>query len=171
MVPKQEKKSIERKLFSPQRKVPATKSDHDEDMMADDFDSDSETSLDITCNVVSVLPREYDQVMEVKINGWNRDGETQAYVLLHHEQCCVEEQNAFFERPDESMRSHLKPLFIRGKLGNVGVSKILVDGGAEVIVMLYYMLKRFDKDDTDTKPHNMVLSNYEGKVRTTLGVI
>lgn len=37
--------------------------------------------------------------------------------------------------------------------------------------MSHYMRKRFGKDDTDTKPHNMVLSNYEGKVGTTIGVI
>ncbi|XP_050919076.1 uncharacterized protein LOC127136579 [Lathyrus oleraceus] len=84
---------------------------------------------------------------------------------------CVEEQNAFFERPNESMKSHLKPLFIRGKVGNVGVNKILVDGGVVVNLMLHYMLKRFDKDGTNTRPHNMVLSNYEGKVGTTTGVI
>lgn len=38
-------------------------------------------------------------------------------------------------------------------------------------LMSHYMQKRFGKDDTDTKPHNMVLSNYEGKVRTIMGVI
>lgn len=63
---KEERKSVERKLFSPQEKARAVKSDHDEDMMIDDFNSDSDTSLDISCNVVSVLPREYDQVMEVE---------------------------------------------------------------------------------------------------------
>lgn len=84
---------------------------------------------------------------------------------------CVEEKMPFFESPDESMKSHLKPLFIRGKLGNMGVNKILVDGGAAVNLMMHYMLKRFGKDDTDTRPRNMVLSNYEGKIETTMGVI
>ena len=84
---------------------------------------------------------------------------------------CVEEQNAFFERPDEAMKSHLKPLFITGKVENVPVNKILVDCGATVNLMPHFMLKKIGKFDTDTKPHNMVLSNYEGKVGTTLGVI
>lgn len=84
---------------------------------------------------------------------------------------CVEEQNTFFERPDDLMKSHLKPLFIRGKVGNMGVNKILVDGGTTMNLMLYYMLKRFYKDDTDTKPYNMVLSNSEGEIGTTMGMI
>lgn len=69
------------------------------------------------------------------------------------------------------MNNHLKPLFIRGKVENVRVNKILVDGGATVNLMSHYMLKRIGKDDTDNKPHNMVLSNYEGKVGTIIGVI
>lgn len=84
---------------------------------------------------------------------------------------CVEEKNAFFERPNKGMESHLKPLFIIGKVENITVNTILVDGGAVVNLMSHYMLKRIGKDDTDTKPHNMVLSNYEGNVGTTVGVI
>lgn len=84
---------------------------------------------------------------------------------------CVEEKNSFFERPEEWMKNHLKPLFIIGKVANVGGNKILVDGGAAVNLMSHYMLKRIGKDDTDTKPHNMVLSNYEGKVGTRMRVI
>lgn len=84
---------------------------------------------------------------------------------------CIEEQNAFFERPDEAMKKHLKPLFIRGKVENIGINKILADGGVTVNLMSHFMLKKIGKDDTDTKPHNMVLSNYKGKVGTTMGVI
>ena len=84
---------------------------------------------------------------------------------------CVEEQNAFFERPNEAMKGHLKPLFITGKIDNVPVNKILVDCGATVNLMPEFMLERIGKSEADTKPHNMVLSNYEGKVGKTLGVI
>lgn len=69
------------------------------------------------------------------------------------------------------MKNHLKPLFIRGKVENIGINKVLVDGGAVVNLMPYFMLKRIGKYDTDTKPHDMVLSNYKGKVGTTMGVI
>ena len=69
------------------------------------------------------------------------------------------------------MKGHLKPLFITGKIDNVPVNKILVDCGATVNLMPEFMLERIGKSEADTKPHNMVLSNYEGKVGKTLGVI
>lgn len=124
--------------------------------------------------MVSVFPREYDQVMEIE----EPEDATDLEMARHIPVCyyvrnngCVEEQNTFLERLDEGMKNHLKPLFIRGKVENVGVNKILVDGGTTVNLMPHYMLKRIGKDYTDTKPHNMVLSNYEGKVGTTMGVI
>lgn len=110
---KQEKKEkgkpVERKLFSPQKKVSAKKSNHEDDMMTNDFDSDLEASLDITCNVVSVLPREYNQVMEVEkpedLTKMEMDRHKPiCYYIMNNDR--VEEQNAFFERPDESMKSH-----------------------------------------------------------------
>lgn len=69
------------------------------------------------------------------------------------------------------MKNHIKPIFIRGKVENVGINKILVDGGAAVNLMPHFMLNKNGKFDTDLKPHNMVLSNYEGKIDHTLGVI
>lgn len=81
--------------------------------------------------MVSVFPREYNQVMEIK----EPKDATDLEMVRHRPVCyyvmnngCMEEQNAFFERPDEGMKNHLKPLFIRGKVENVGVNKILVDG-------------------------------------------
>lgn len=37
--------------------------------------------------------------------------------------------------------------------------------------MSRFMLKRIGMFDTKLKPHNMVLSNYEGKIGHTLGAI
>lgn len=86
-------------------------------MLTDDFDSGSEASLDILVSVVSVMPREFDQITEVE----DTDSNTEREMAAHKPVCyhvmnngCVEEQNAFFERPDEAMKSHLKPLFITG---------------------------------------------------------
>ena len=69
------------------------------------------------------------------------------------------------------MKSHLKPLFITGKVEDFLTNKILVDCGATVNLIPHHLLRKMGKYDTDAKPHNMVLSNYEGKVGTTLGVI
>ena len=69
------------------------------------------------------------------------------------------------------MKNHVKPLFIRGKVKSVGINKILVDGGAAMNLIPLCMLKRIGMFGTDIKPHNMVLSNYDGKIGLTLGVV
>ena len=53
----------------------------------------------------------------------------------------------------------------------MGINEILVDGGVVVNLMPQFMLKRIGMFDADIKPHNMVLSNYEGNIGHTLGVV
>ncbi|PNX88179.1 hypothetical protein L195_g044281, partial [Trifolium pratense] len=54
---------------------------------------------------------------------------------------CVEQQQAIFEKPNEGMKNHLKPLFVR------------------------------EKYETDLHSHSIVLSNYEGKSDHSWGAI
>ena len=75
----------------------------------------------------------------------------------------VEEQQAMFEKPTYDMMYHLKPLFIRAKVDGFPMNKVFFDGGAAVNLMPQSFLKRIGKFNTDLKPHNMVLSYYEGK--------
>lgn len=84
---------------------------------------------------------------------------------------CIKEQNAFFEIPDEVMKNHPKPLFVREKVEDTIMNKILVDGGDVVNLMPHFSLKKVGKYDNDLRPHNMVLLNYEGKIALTVGVI
>ena len=44
-------------------------------------------------------------------------------------------QKAILEQPDDSMRSHLKPLFIQDKVDEIGVNKVLIDDSAAVNLM------------------------------------
>lgn len=76
---------------------------------------------------------------------------------------CVEEENVSFERTDKDMKNHFKPLFVKAKVDEVGVNKMLVDGGAIVNLMPHILLKKIGKFNTDLRPHNMVLSNHKGK--------
>ncbi|KAI5425884.1 hypothetical protein KIW84_031635 [Lathyrus oleraceus] len=124
--------------------------------------------------VVSVIPREFDRITKVDDN----DNITEREMAAHKPVCyyimnngSVEEQNAFFERPNDTMKSHFIPLLITGKVKNILVNKILVDCGATMNLMPYRMLEKIGKYDTDAKPHNMVLTNYEGKLGSTLGAI
>jgi hypothetical protein len=45
---------------------------------------------------------------------------------------CVEGEQAMFEKLNHHMKSHLKPLFIQAKINDVGINKVLIDGGAAV---------------------------------------
>ena len=69
------------------------------------------------------------------------------------------------------MQNHLKPLYVQAKVNGVGINKVLVDGGATVNLMPQGLLKKIGKFDTDLRPHNIVLSNYEGKTGHSLGAI
>ena len=51
------------------------------------------------------------------------------------------------------------------------MNKILVDIWAAVNLMPYFLLEEVRKYDTNLRPHNMALSNYERKTGQTMGVI
>lgn len=171
---KEDLKLVERMLTT-QEKTDKEKHDRavtEDEILTNDFNSGSESLLDIRVNVVSVLPREFNQITEVE----DTDDVIEMEMVAHKPVCyymmnnsCVEEQNAFFERPDEVMKSHLKPLFITRIVEDIPINKILVDCGATVNLMGHHLLRKIGKYDTDAKPHNMVLSNYEGKVGPLLG--
>src|ERR1044072_9826171 len=69
------------------------------------------------------------------------------------------------------MKSHLKPLYIWAKVEDVGVNKVLIDGGDAINLMPSTLLKKIGKSVSDLRPHNMVLSDFEGKTTKSLGVI
>lgn len=73
--------------------------DAEDELLTDNFDSGSEDSLDILVRVVSVMPREFDRIIEVEDN----DSITENEMAVHKPMCyyvinndCVEEQNSFF---------------------------------------------------------------------------
>jgi hypothetical protein len=142
----------------------------DEDLL----ESGSEPDFDVLVNVVSILPREYDvrstsEPDEDFVEPELDDYTPVCFYVMNNG--CIEQQKAVFERPHEGMKSHLKPLYIKAKIGDVGVNKVLVDGGAAVNLMPHFMLKRLGMYDTDMHSHNIVLSNYEGKSGQSLGAI
>jgi hypothetical protein len=155
--------------------IPAKEKDAVENEDVDDDLLDSEPDFDVLVNVVSILPAEFDVWSEVT------DGEEEFdsnELALHRPMCyyvmnngCLEEQKATFERPDEGMKNHLKPLFIQAKVNDVGINKVLIDGGAAVNLMPEFLLSKIGKFSSDLHPHNIVLSNYEGETGFSLGAI
>lgn len=137
------------------------------DEVTNDFNSESEASLDILVNVVSILPQEYNCVTEVEESVDDADAEEMA---LHQPRCYfmlndgfAESQEEVFERPTMTMKNHLKPLLIRAKVEGVTVNKVLVDCGATVNIMPHHILRKIGKYDTDIRSNNIVLSDYGGK--------
>jgi hypothetical protein len=64
-------------------------------------------------------------------------------------------RKAIFEQPDDSTKDHLKPLFIQAKVDEIGVNKVLVDGGAAINLMPQSLLERIGKTEKDLKPHKL----------------
>jgi len=124
--------------------------------------TESEPSLVIVCNVVSVLPVEYD--VPSKIDEVESDFIEE---MVHHKPLCyyvmnngcVENQHAVLKKPEFPIVHHLKPLFIQAKINGVGINKVLVDGGATVNLLPQSILTKIGLCDTDLKPHNVVLTN------------
>lgn len=150
-------------------------SNEDVKMLTENFDSGSENDFDVICNVVYDLPVEFNRITEVTKG---EDNELVEVIIKHKRLCyfvinsnCIYEDKAIIQRPDLGMKQHLKPLFIWAKVENVGVNKYLVDGGVAINLMSHSLLKKISKYGTDLKPHNMVLSNYDGKMSYSLGVI
>jgi hypothetical protein len=79
--------------------------------MDSDF-MDSEQEFDVLCNVVSILPAQYDVISKVEENEEEFDTKNMAnhkpvcYYVMNNG--CVEEQQAMFEKPNGSMQSLLK---------------------------------------------------------------
>lgn len=53
----------------------------------------------------------------------------------------------------------------------MGVNKGLVNGGATVNLISHFLLNKIGKFDTNLRPRNMVMSNYEGKISYSSEVI
>lgn len=101
--------------------------DEDWEMISDNF-SESKDDFEIMYYVVSVLPIEYNMVTKVT----NTKEEYSVENISEHKlvcyyvmnDCCVEEHNVVFEKPDIGIKSHLKSLFIKAKIDKFGVNKI-----------------------------------------------
>jgi hypothetical protein len=57
-------------------------------------------------------------------------------------QLTLEPTQAIFEKPEDEKRQHLKALFLKGFVNRKPITRMLVDGGATVNLMLYTMLRK-----------------------------
>jgi len=96
--------------------LPSVEEDPNEDNELGPGFTDSEPDFDVICNLVSILPAEYDMISEVDDSEEEFDlkdiGENKTMYYFMNDGS-GNNQKAIFEQPDDSMKSHLKPLFIQ----------------------------------------------------------
>jgi hypothetical protein len=76
-----------------------------------------------------------------------------------------------FEKPREKNFKHLKALFLKGYINGHPVNKMLVDIGAAVNIMPYSVLRRLGHSAKDLIKTNVTLSDFNGQVSETQGVL
>jgi hypothetical protein len=124
--------------------IPApTASDDDMDLLDDDesplIKDGSSLPIDMDINMVFTLPVEF------------RGAEEEVA------QMCLGPKEAVFEKPEASSQ-HLKPLYVRGHIDRKPISRMLVDGGAAVNLMPYFIFKKLGREDDELMKTNLTLN-------------
>ncbi|GAB2284148.1 hypothetical protein Dimus_039652 [Dionaea muscipula] len=76
-----------------------------------------------------------------------------------------------FHRPSETMKKHLRPLYVKAEIEGVPVNRVLIDNGAAINTIPYRMLKKFGKKEDDLMPSSVVLTGFSGEVAQSKGMI
>jgi hypothetical protein len=66
-------------------------------------------------------------------------------------------KEVMFEKPEESSQ-HMKLLYIWGHINRKPISRMLIDGGAIVNLMLYSVLKKIGREDDELVKTNLMLN-------------
>jgi hypothetical protein len=85
-------------------------------------------------------------------------------------QMCLDPKEVVFEKPGE-LSQHLKPLYIRGHIDGERISRMLIDGGAAVNLMLYSVFKKLGREDDELVKTNLTLNDVRGNPMEARGVI
>jgi len=86
-------------------------------------------------------------------------------------QLAPDPMTAMFEKPFDDERQHLKALFVKGRVDGQSMSKILIDGGAAINIMLYAVYQKLGRGDHDLTKTDMMLKDFEGNVSLVKGAI
>jgi hypothetical protein len=108
------------------------------------------TSMDI--NMVFTLPTEFKGVKEEVT------------------QMCLDPKEAVFEKPKESSQ-HQKPLYVRGHNDGKPISRMLIDGGAAINLVSYFVFKRLGRKDDELVKTNLTHNGVGGNPMEARGVV
>jgi len=77
-------------------------------------------------------------------------------------QLALDPMTAIFEKPTDNERQHLKALFVKGRVDEQLMTKILVDGGAAINIMSYAVYRKLGKGHEDLTKTDMMLKVLKG---------
>ena len=134
------------------------------------FETGFPDDLQAICNVVSILPLDFSIPVEM-VEEENFFDYDEGPMMVPDELKFDSANAAVFPKPTEEMKSHLKPLFIKARAEGKIVKRVLVDGGAAVNLIPEHVVKKLDKSCSDLMPHNMVITDFNGKTSRSPGCI
>jgi hypothetical protein len=76
-------------------------------------------------------------------------------------QMCLGPKEAMFKKPEESSQ-HLKPMYIQGHIDGKPISRMLINGGAAINLMSYFIFKKLKKEDDELVRTNLMLNGVGG---------
>jgi hypothetical protein len=85
-------------------------------------------------------------------------------------QMCLGPKRAMFEKPEESSH-HLKLLYVQSHIDRKPISRMLVDDGAAVNLMLYSIFKKLRREDDELMKTNLMLKDVGGNPMEARGVV
>jgi hypothetical protein len=74
-----------------------------------------------------------------------------------------------FDKPTKNR--HMRPLYLRGYVNGKPLTKMFVDGGAAVIVMMYTTFGKLGMGPGDLTPTSIVLNDFDGNPSDTKGCV
>ena len=80
-------------------------------------------------------------------------------------------QLIIFEKPKEKSYKHLKGLYLKGFINGKPVNRMLVDTGAAVNLMPYFVLRRLGRSSADLIKTNVMLNDFNGQPSEAMGVL
>jgi hypothetical protein len=83
---------------------------------------------------------------------------------------CLGPKVAMFEKPEESSQ-HMKLLYVRGHVDRRPISRMLIDGGATVNLMLNSIFKELGREDNELVKTNLLLHDVRGNIMEARGVV
>jgi hypothetical protein len=85
-------------------------------------------------------------------------------------QMCLDPKEVMFEKPEESSQ-HLKPLYIRDHINGRLISRMLINDGTVVNLILYSIFKKLGREDDELMKTNLTFNGVGGNPMEARGIV